>query len=428
MKKAKFPILYISIFVCVLGLLWLFLALSAAIPNELLADNMKKSALYYKEKDAFSFENGEKWNAVSDNYADAILLNISNNMGDGNPFVASLDTKYYDGEEMGEAAGFYLSLMQDTEPNADYSRYWHGSAMLIRPLHLFASVSQIKTIGLLAILILALVCTLLLIKRRHTALAIAFVLSLVSVHIWNIRLSLEYQPAFIICMAMCILYLILEQKGDIYLTCLSVAGGALTAFFDFLTTETITILVPLILVIAVRTKENRIGSFKDSFYLILKCSMLWLMAYGGTFIAKWALATIVTGENKFITALFSAGDRFGGALSSQGVTNPILQIILAPFANLTMLFGGEQRLDMPRVFICLVIVALILGSLVYLLGKKPVDKASVKLLTILGIVVFARYMLLSNHSYLHEFFTYRALISPIMAVFSVIALTISKNN
>ena len=229
-------------------------------------------------------------------------------------------------------------------------------------------------------------------------------------------------------MAMCILYLILEQKGDIYLTCLSVAGGALTAFFDFLTTETITILVPLILVIAVRTKENRIGSFKDSFYLILKCSMLWLMAYGGTFIAKWALATIVTGENKFITALFSAGDRFGGALSSQGVTNPILQIILAPFANLTMLFGGEQRLDMPRVFICLVIVALILGSLVYLLGKKPVDKASVKLLTILGIVVFARYMLLSNHSYLHEFFTYRALISPIMAVFSVIALTISKNN
>ncbi len=426
MKKAEISALHIAVFVCVLGLLWLFLTLSAAIPNELLADNMEQSALYYKEKDAFSFENGDKWRGISDNYADSILLNISNNMGNGNPFVAALDTRYYDGKELGESVGFYLSLTENAAPNTDYTRYWHGSAMFIRPLHLITSVGGIKLIGLWAILVAAFAAALILIKRRHTDLAIAFVLSLAAVHIWNTVLSLEYQPAFIICLFACILYLLAEQKGDTALTCLSVAGGVATAFFDFLTVETTVILLPLILVIAVRTKENRLGSFKEGLALILKCGILWLLAYGGTFVAKWTLATIVTGDNKFIAAVFSAGDRLGGDLSTEGIANPFMQVILAPLANLTVLFGGTARLDIPRVFICLVILFLILGSVVYLFDKKTVDKTAIKLLSILGIAVFARYMILSNHSYLHEFFTYRALVSPIMAIFSIVALTISK--
>jgi len=37
-------------------------------------------------------------------------------------------------------------------------------------------------------------------------------------------------------------------------------------------------------------------------------------------------------------------------------------------------------------------------------------------------VVFLRYLVLNNHSYLHEFFTYRALAAPILALLLVLRL------
>ena len=66
---------------------------------------------------------------------------------------------------------------------------------------------------------------------------------------------------------------------------------------------------------------------------------------------------------------------------------------------------------------------LVLGSVFYLFHKKKGNGTAVRLMIPLGSVVLLRYMVLSNHSYLHEFFTYRALISPVLAVFLSLALS-----
>ena len=55
---------------------------------------MQKSALYYKDKEAFSFREEKVLNSVSDNYADSILIGISYNMGKGNPFLSTINTRY----------------------------------------------------------------------------------------------------------------------------------------------------------------------------------------------------------------------------------------------------------------------------------------------------------------------------------------------
>ena len=83
MDRKKVIAVHIAVFWVLLGFLWLLLVCAAAIPNGALKKQMEKSALSYKEKEAFSFERGEKWNGISDNYADAILLNVSWNMGRG---------------------------------------------------------------------------------------------------------------------------------------------------------------------------------------------------------------------------------------------------------------------------------------------------------------------------------------------------------
>ena len=66
-----------------LFLLWLFLILSASIPNAKIQDNMVKSALVYAQEDAFSYCDGDKMNGIADNYADSIWLNVAWFMGKG---------------------------------------------------------------------------------------------------------------------------------------------------------------------------------------------------------------------------------------------------------------------------------------------------------------------------------------------------------
>ena len=139
---------------------------------------------------------------------------------------------------------------------------------------------------------------------------------------------------------------------------------------------------------------------------------------------KWLMASLVTGENKFITALSSVEERIGGSLLGEGPDNPIFRIPAAAAANLSVFFGSERRVDTARILICLLTVALISISVIYLYHKKNVNRTAVKLLILLGGVVFLRYIILNNHSYLHGFFTYRALIAPTLAVFAGLVVSL----
>lgn len=427
MNRQKGIVLPILVSAGLLAVLWLMLVLASMIPNAALKENMEQSALSYREKEAFSFEGSHRLNAVSDNYADAILLNISWNMGVGSPLTASLDTKYYDGDEQGESVGLYLAVTDArVEPNTGYTRYWHGSAAFVRLMHLVTDVRGMKLGGAVTVCLLVIITAFVLIRLGHASLALALLASLATVQIWNIRLSLEYQPVFIICFLLTPLYLWLERRDDWYLTLLSAAGGVLTAFFDFLTAETVVILVPLILVVAVREAEGRLEDFRENMRLFFSCGVFWLAAYGGTFLTKWTAASFVTGENQFRTAVLSAGERFGGSLAGEGPENPLLRLPAAVAANLTALGGGEARVEPLCAVGVLVLAVAAAGSVWYLFREPGRKDVAGKLLLLSGGLVFLRYLVLSNHSYLHAFFTYRALLSPALALYAWMALLISS--
>lgn len=411
-----------------LFLLWLFLILSASIPNAKIQDNMVKSALVYAQEDAFSYCDGDKMNGIADNYADSIWLNVAWFMGKDNPILSTLDTQYYDGEKYGENIGLYLAVSDgQTQPNTDYTRYWHGTAGCIRLLHLFTDVNGIKKFGLLFILLLAVIILFLLLKEKNALLAAAFVISLCIVKVWNIRLSMEYQPAFVICFLMCILYLLFEKKGDTTLLFLSVAGGVLIAFFDFLTTETMVILLPLIFVITIRAKEKRKTPFVANMRFVISQFVAWGLAYAASYLIKWSAVSILTEENKFAAALQSVGERIGGPMSAGGEMNQFEQIFAAPAANISVLMGAQERIDGILLMVGLfLIVSMILIGMLLLPGKE--DKNLTFTLLILGSIVILRYMVLSNHSYMHAFFTYRGMISLIMALFSIWIIHFNNKN
>lgn len=428
MKKCKIFLRGFFVWIGVLGVLWLFLIASAMIPNELIKNNLMKSTYIIAGEELFEYYEGNKLNGIVDNYADSIWLNVAWYMGKDTPISASIDTKYYDGETNEEKEGLFLAVTEeDRMANADYTRYWHGTVGIIRILHLVTHVNGIRMLGFLITLFFAAIVMLLLIRDGKDMVAVSFFISLCLVKIWNIRFCMEYQPAFVIGFLMCILYLLLEKKGDEYLFLLAVAGGTAVAFFDFLTTETVTILMPLILVITVRGMENRMGNFKKSVRFVFTQGMAWGCAYGMTFWAKWLLATVITGENKFNLALSWAGERIAGDNAGTGKLSPILQKLVAPFANFSVLFGANKRLS--GIHITLGIILIILFGVIVILCLKysENDNKSVTLiLALLGSLILLRFLVLNNHSYLHAFFTYRALMSFFMAMFCIIIVNTNK--
>ena len=428
MKVTKNDIVLCSVtFIGTLLLSWTFLILSSCIPNEKIQENMLKSALAYAQEDAFSYCDGNKMNGVADNYADSIWLNVAWYMGKGNPILSTLDTQYFDGGEYGENIGLYLAVSEEgIQPNTDYTRYWHGTAGFIRILHLFTDVNGVKVIGFMAVLILAAVMILLLMRDKQYLLVATFVLSLCLVKVWNIRFCMEYQPAFIIAFTLCILYFLFEKKGDRYLLFLSIAGGTLIAFFDFLTTETMTILLPLILVVTIRAKREVKLSFTENMYFVSSQGIAWVSAYAMCFLTKWSIASLLTGENKFMTAVRSVENRLNGVVSDGSEMSGLKQILAAPAANISILFGAQERIDVMLLImgIFLIVSVSVMGIFISSTDKK--NKDTVYILLILGSVIIVRYLVLNNHSYMHSFFTYRGLISLFMALFSICILKLEK--
>ena len=407
----------IAVFAAVLLALWAALVAAAAIPNERIYDNMYESALFFK--DHAPYVNESQLRLVQDNYADVILLNVTWNMG-SDPFVSTLNSAYYDGDDgttdYGENWGFYCTLA-GTPPNKDYSRYWHGMAALIRPFMLFTDIDGIKLIGTITAFVLLAVNTALLITKRQYFAAGALVAALMCVHVWNIGISLEYQPAVLVTLALLPLYILFE-KNDGALSIFAVISGVMIAFFDFLTCETLTILIPLLIVFIMRKQDNRLPEFKDCFLLTMKCGTAWFLSYSGAYIVKWSAASLVTGENKFAAALTSVEERLIGEAEELA---PVAQFFLAPLANISTLFGGYDRVSWGNIAVGLIISAVVLGSVFYLFrSREKYDRSFSLIMLILGALPFVRFFVLNNHSYLHEFFTYRALASTILALFAML--------
>lgn len=140
MKRYRRSLMHILIYTLVIVFLYLFLVLMATIPNAAIMDNMRSSVMHYANADRYAFTEDGSYQNVTDNHADIMWLNISWQMGSGNPFVSALDTKYYDGERDGNTVGLFLTVTRGAQANTAYTRYWHGTAGLLRFLHLFTDI------------------------------------------------------------------------------------------------------------------------------------------------------------------------------------------------------------------------------------------------------------------------------------------------
>ena len=336
--------------------------------------------------------------------------------------TTAINTRYFNGMENGVAYGTYASAL-GVPPNTDYTRYWHGSMTFIRPLLAITDIDGVKAFSaVIMVLLLGLNCFML-IRRKNIAAAIIFILSLILVQAFYVPFSIEYIIAFMVMLFLLPLY-IRFAENDTALLYFSVFGGTLIAFTDFLTVETITLLVPLLIVFFIRVKNGRLSSFKDGFILTVQSGIGWLLAYIFTFVSKWGLATLVTGEDKFTAALTSLTERANGVAAD--FDSPFEQAVSALFSNLTMLFPVSEK-ELPLASFLAVIIYIAVPLVIAFIFRQKDKSGIIFLFVLIGIIPLVRFIMLSNHSYLHNFFTYRALIVTIMAMFGAMCYTIDKS-
>lgn len=423
MKNALLGIVKcIAVWIITLSVLIGLLVASACIPNEKINDSLTAAAMEYMPEEPRPVFNPTAYHSIQDNYADVILLGIISCVSSGDPFTSSINTIYYDGEDYGPAYGLYASVL-GVKGNTDYTRYWHGSMTFIRPLLTITDISGIKTVSGVVMIILTGISCFMLFRRKNAAAAVILILSLLSVQAFFVTLSLEYIVAFMVMLFLLPLYIFFAEKDNVLLL-LSVSGGTLIAFNDFLTAETITFFVPFLIVLFIRIRNKSFGGFKEGLILTAKCGGGWLTAYIFTFVSKWVFATAVTGENKFTAAIASVNERTSG--SAADFDNPVEQIFSALFANLSMLFPTPEKIS-PIAVILAVIIYIGIPVVFILAFRKKEKSGIIPLLLIIAAVPIVRFLLLSNHSYLHNFFTYRALCITVIAMLGAAWYSLDKN-
>ena len=419
MKKTVGTILAcIACWAAVLGICFGLLCAAAAVPQKSIRDNLDKSCNKLAAQGPHDPSAGSLYNSVRDNYADAVLLGVAANMGLGNAVKSALDTKYFD-DGYGPAVGIKATL-NGMDANNDYTRYWHGSLVVVRPLLALADIDGVRFICAVIIVILLVGNAAWLIYKKHTAACVIFLISAVLVQFWFVFTTLEYMAVFMIMLAALPLFVhFADRPRALVITAAGV--GTLTAFADFLTAETLTILVPLTSAFFINAEKGEKPDGKKSLLTALSCMAAWGGAYLLSFVTKWAAASAVLGKDVSGAAMSAAAERMSG--TGDEITSPVELLFSALGANFSMLTPTSDKISIIGMIVWIVLFALALVIL-YRRDTKRLSLPAAAMIVIAAVPVL-RFCVLMNHAYLHNFFTYRALMPSIMALIGLMWYRVS---
>ncbi len=356
----------------------------------------------------FTLTDGVEGSRV-DRYADSILLNIALNF-DGSLKQAML-CSYYHVPAQNENENLRETVGSEKAPEQQYLRYWHGSAALVRLFHAFGNILGMYAVNGLLMTALILILLILLWKRNIKSAAISLFIALIIGGVWIVPFCLEYTWTVLIALAFSIIVLMVKDTGS--LPRLFMLSGMLTVYLDFLTTETLTLLMPLMLFIAVNKRPVDIRR-------AVRLSVSWGLGYVLTWMSKWAIAAVVLKQNVLPLITEHVGERVNGDIGLSMAEYLFGTVIRNVRCLFPLEYGGAGVFG-----VLVIIVAASYRTFVY--WSPGADRRYMLTLLTLSLIPFVRFLVLRNHSYLHSFFTFRALIATVLGAGLMIAEATDKN-
>lgn len=268
-----------------------------------------------------------------------------------------------------------------------YARYWHGNTFLTRYLLVAYDYVNIRLLLYIVSSLLMIWCGALLWRRQGWQTAMAVVFGLTVCFAFVMQFSMQFAPVLIIALAG---MAALSRGCNPAMTAFVV--GSLTCYFDLLTAPILT-LGSLLVVQAVTSSEENVwrGWWQSG-----KSALLWFVGYAGTWITKWIIATVFTSENVIADGIKNMVGRSSG---------------IDDFTRWDALTNNLQMLPWKYIALAVLVLAVLMAVRFNAKGWRR----AVQLLPI-ALLPCGWYLFAANHSYWHNWFTFRAQAASVTAV------------
>lgn len=290
-------------------------------------------------------------------------------------------TKYADGD-------FENNVLRE------YPRYWHGYLVVYKPLFNFLDYNSVKILELAFEVVMIAGIIRLMFENNLKNYIIPFILSIILIHPEVIGLSMQYFAVFnITLISIYILikfkdYILKDNRFFYYIFII----GMFTNYFDFLTYPLISFGIPMIFYLLLDRDKK---SVKDKMLMIFLFGITWSVGYVGMWLSKWIISSVILndnivadGFNRFIIRSSSVEfTRFDAILNNIVIYKKRAYFIIGSFIliyYIKRLIGARNNISQDRLKQVLPIL-------------------------ILAFIPFVWYFIASNHSYIHNWMTYRVL-------------------
>lgn len=304
----------------------------------------------------------------------------------------------------------------------EYTRYWHGYLVYLKPLLLLFSWKQLSVLGVLLQILLMVATVWLSIRKKQPDVAAVMLIGFLFMKPLLVLVSLTMSVCWIITLAALIFLLmksdwLLKEKRypEFFL-----AVGILTSYFDFLTYPIVTLGFPLcasFLINADRADlsggegESRAGKgqqLKAAVQRMIVFCICWGIGYAGMWAMKWIIAdlTLHTGTIKdAIWSIIGRTEAIGGRSRLNG--------------GFYVIGLNLQEYDYTIYPVMAAVIALISLILVVTACRKKgagTVLAGLVPYMIVFCIPFVWIIVVQHHSALHARFTFRILAVAMLAV------------
>lgn len=401
--KKTIKVSLVALFCCML-ILPCLLILSCTVPQKAIEANGTASMdiLYQEGVHPRFFFNSS--GCMMDNFTDMIILSEAMCVDEKEPVVSAMRSTM---------VGFGDTLFEDNynafvrnEPVSfyrDYSWYWHGYLIAVRPLLAVTDFTGIRVIGSVLQFGLAVLIFILAWKKLGKCAVFGFLAALLASFFIVVPLSVQYGSVYLIALV-CSLLLLTWRKTQ---TChgsaaLFVVAGSLAAFLDLLTAPLVSFGIPAMFYLMLARKNQR----KDAHPLaginrLFVIGLHWCIGFAFMWMWKWLLGSLILGENIIAAAMDEAA--FMSVNKEETSIGYCLLMISSFITSLIALPPiGHTILRLILVFVCAV------GMIIYLLGFRSKAACIENLPYLLvALIPFAWCLVFLNHVTIHFWFVFR---------------------
>lgn len=421
---------YILIFIILICIYIITLIGTSLTPSSCMKENVIKSSEILKDEGEKKYINVGYKDASVFLFTDALMINTAYSIDSKTPLESALldrknyipgqtllehDDKQYNLGASKNYTDEYGNIFQTAElyglmhgenitDSYEYARYWHGYLIILRPLLVITNYNGIRIIFLCLMIALVGWLMYLIIKKLNIKIAIIFLLGLISANIFVTTQSFNEIVVFFIAIISSI-YLLLKKDIEKNIGIDFFIIGSVTVFMDLLTAPLVTLGMPLVIYFLLSESKKR--SVKENILTFIKLCTCWAIGYGITWVTKWIITSIICNRPIIQNAITQAKYRTKNSKIS--------------YANIV-----KRNLTFLSDFIILISMAIIavytIIKLIINRNEKINLKGNAKMTLpylFIGILPFAWYFVLKQHSMIHSFLTYRILCITVICTFLI---------